>query len=222
MAIRTFIFSAMLSLLASAQTLDPAQFSLKENPHGPWQYGYSETRSLSPGQFRLDKSTGTLGEIGFWHPSVSDSPGPGYYPYVAYNPSKDTQLGSSNGWSARSGEFAMEGSNSGQYSIVRFVAPVKGTYSVQAHFAGVHFGLSTTDVHVMHDEKSLFAAEIEGYGGDPSSHPVQGASPTANYDGEAKLKANDIITFAVGYGKNQTNYGDTTGLFAEVVLIKKH
>jgi hypothetical protein len=158
MRTRILLLPLALCLLASAAPDPSAQFSLNENPHGPWQYGYSETRSLSPDQFRLDKSTGTLGAIGFWHPSVSDRPGPGYYPYVAYNPSKETLLGSSNGWSARSGEFAMEGSNSGQYSVVRFVAPAKGTYRIRAHFAGVHFGLSTTDVHVLHNEKSLFAA----------------------------------------------------------------
>jgi hypothetical protein len=219
---KILILLLTLCLLASATPDPSAQFSLKENPHGPWQYGYSETQSLAPDQFRLNKSTGTLGEIGFWHPSVSDRPGPGYYPYVAYNPSKETQLGSSNGWSARGGEFAMEGSNSGQYSIVRFVAPKKGTYRIQAHFAGVHFGLSTTDVHVLHNEKSLFAAEIDGYGGDPAFHAVEGANPSADYDGEVNLRARDTISFAVGYGKNQTNYGDTTGLFADVVLAGKH
>jgi hypothetical protein len=33
------------------------------------------------------------------------------------------------------------------------------------------------------------------------------------------MKANDTITFAVGYGKDKTNSGDTTGLFARVVLL---
>jgi hypothetical protein len=33
------------------------------------------------------------------------------------------------------------------------------------------------------------------------------------------MKANDTVTFAVGYGKNNTNSGDTTGLFARIVLL---
>jgi hypothetical protein len=33
------------------------------------------------------------------------------------------------------------------------------------------------------------------------------------------MKANDTVTFAVGYGKNKTNSGDTTGLFARIVLL---
>ena len=59
----------------------------------------------------------------------------------------------------------------------------------------------------------------KGYGGDPAFHEVKGASPTAAYSGQIDLKANDTITFACGYGKNKTNYGDTTGLFAQVVLV---
>jgi hypothetical protein len=73
---------------------------------------------------------------------------------------------------------------------------------------------------VLHNATSLFDAEIEGYGGDPASHRVQGSSPTAAFSREIELKANDTVTFAVGYGKNKTNYGDTTGLFAQVILLR--
>jgi hypothetical protein len=209
-------------LAQAATTFDlSADFSLRNNPNQAWQYGYSETNSLDPAQFRIDKSTGALGQIGFWHPSVSDRPGPGYYPYVAYNSAKQTRLGSSNGWAARAGEVAMEASNSGQYSLIRFVAPAPGTYKVTARFEGIHFGLSSTDVHVLHNATSLFDAEIEGYGGDPAFHAVEGISPTAAYSGQIDLKANDTVTFACGYGKNKTNFSDTTGLFAQVILLSE-
>jgi hypothetical protein len=81
------------------------------------------------------------------------------------------------------------------------------------------FGLSTTDVHILHNGTSLFDADIDGYGGDPSFHKVEGSSPTAAYYGQANLKAGNTVTFTVGYGKNKTNYGDTTGLIARVVLL---
>ena len=149
---------------------------------------------------------------------VSDRPGPGYYPYVAFNAAKETRFGSSNGWAARAGEVAMEGSNSGQYSLIRFVAPATGRYRITARFAGIHFSLSSTDVHVLHNSRSLFDAEIEGYGGDPAFHKIEGANPSAAYSGEIELKAGDTVTFACGYGKNKTNFNDTTGLFAQVVL----
>ena len=64
----------------------------------------------------------------------------------------------------------------------------------------------------------MFSAEIEGYGGDPAFHVVTGAHPTANYEGKRALRKGDTVTFAVGYGANKTNYGDTTGLVTRIIL----
>jgi hypothetical protein len=113
----------------------------------------------------------------------------------------------------------MEGSNTGQYSIVRFVAPASGTYELTARFEGIHYGLSSTNVHVLHNAKSLFHADIEGYGGDPEFHEAQGSSPAASYATRIELQANDIITFAVGYGANRTHFCDTTGLSAQITML---
>lgn len=213
----------LFSLLAVlSKTFDlSSDFSVKNNPNQNWQYGYSATNSLAPEEFRLDKNVDATGTVLFWHPDSNHGPGPGYYPYIAFNPTQQSQMGSSNGWAVRAGEVAMEASNTGQYSLVRFVAPTYGTYTVSARFAGVHFGLSTTDVHVLHNGTSLLDADIDGYGGDASFHKVQGSNPTASYSGQVNLKAGDTLTFAVGYGKNKTNYGDTTGLFARVVLLAR-
>jgi hypothetical protein len=221
--LRPTIIILSLPCLMQAQTVfDPTDgFSLTTNPNHEWQYGYSETRSLDPGQFRLDKYGTTAGLIGFWHPEMTDKPGPGYYPYIAFNTTKQSQYGSSNGWSIRPGEITMEASNTGQYSLLRFIAPESGTYEISARFAGVHFGLSTTDVHVLHNAVSLFDAFIEGYGGDGAFHKIEGASPAADYSGRIELKARDTITFACGYGRNQTHFSDTTGLIARIVLIHK-
>ena len=209
-------------LARAATTFDlAADFSMQTNPNQVWQYGYSATNSLDPAEFRFDKYADTTGAIAFWHPDVADKPGPGYYPYIAYNPTKQSLPGSSNGWALRAGEIAMEASNTGQYSLIRFIAPVSGAYNITAQFAGIHFRLSSTDVHVLHNDVSLFDAEIEGYAGDPAFHPVQGASPKAAYSGRIELKANDAITFACGYGKNKTHFNDTTGLIARVVLLSE-
>ncbi len=221
MAVVVMFLVMLLEPLAQAQTsFDLSRdFSLRDNPNKVWQYGYSATNSLAPDQFRLDKHADVTGPVGFWHPDASSGPGPGYYPYIAYNTTKQSQAWPSpNGWVVRRGEVAMEASNSGQYSLVRFVAPVAGTYKISAQFSGVHVW-STTDVHVLHNGASLFDADIDGYGGDPAFRKVQGANPTAQYSGQIRMKANDTVTFVVGYGKNKTNSGDTTGLFARVILV---
>jgi hypothetical protein len=218
---RILIVLVLLSSFAHAATVFDlsTDFSFRDNPNKVWQYGYSATNSLDPAEFRFDKYADPAGAVGFWHPSVSSGPGPGWYPYVAHNSTGQTQFGSQKGWAVRSGQVAMEGSNTGQYSLIRFVAPVAGTYNVTARFEGVHFGLSSTDVHVLQNSASLFDADIAGYGGDPAFHAVQGASPTASYSGKVKLKANEIVTFAVGYGKNKTNSCDTTGLAVRIDLL---
>lgn len=209
------------SFAATAQTYDlSADFSLKKNPKGVWRYGYSSGQSLAPADFRLDRVNDRARPIGFWHPDRNLGPGPGYYPYVAFNSSRNTEYGSSNGWAARAGEVAMEASNIGQYSIVRFIAPKSGLYRIEARFAGIHFGLSTTDVNVMQNGVSLFAANIEGYGGDPAFHPVEGTHPVAEYEGTVELQVNDVVDFAVGYGTNRTHFSDTTGLYAVVRVVK--
>jgi hypothetical protein len=218
---RILIVLVVLSSFAhAASVFDLSRdFSFRDNPNKVWQYGYSATNSLDPAEFRFDKYADLADPVGFWHPNVSSGPGPGWYPYVAYNTTGQTQFGSQKGWSVRSGQVAMEGSNTGQYSLIRFVAPTAGTYNVTARFEGVHFGLSSTDVHVLHNSESLFDADIAGYGGDPAFHAVLGASPTASYSGKVKLRANDIVTFAVGYGKNKTNSCDTTGLVVRIDLL---
>jgi hypothetical protein len=201
-------------------------FTIEKNPDKVWQFGYSATNSLATDQFRLDKDAGTVdsaeaaGVIEMWHPSKNNGPGEGYYPYIAYNSSKKSQF-VFKGVSFKPGQIAMEASNTGQYGLVRFVAPTAGNYRVSAKFEGVHIGPSTTDVHVLHNDTSLFDADIDGYGGDPAFHPIQGASPAADYSGEVAMKAGDTLTFAIGYGKNKTHYGDTTGLFAKVTLLDK-
>jgi hypothetical protein len=194
-------------------------FSLDKNPQLPWQYGYSLTHSLAPDQFRLDQFTETSGAMGFWHPAKNAGPGPGYYPYVAFNTASRSRTNATNGWAVRAGEIAMEASNTGQYSLIRFVAPRAGIYKVTARFEGAHFGLSSTDVHVLRNAVSLFDGEINGYGGDPAFHLIEGANPAASYSGSVALAMGDIITFAVGYGQNKTHYSDTTSLSAEITLL---
>jgi hypothetical protein len=196
-----------------------ADFSFEQTSASTWQYGYSASNSLATNQFRLDTYLDKRVPISFWHPATKDRNRPGYYPYVAHNERKESQLEPTHGWAARAGEVAMEASNSGEYSLVRFLVPVSGCYQVKARFEGIHFRLSSTDVHILHGSVHLFDADIDGYGGDTAFHPIEGAHPTASYDGSVLLKAHDTVTFAVGYGENKTNYNDTTGLFARLVLL---
>jgi hypothetical protein len=190
-----------------------AAFSGARNPNGPWRYGYSRIRSLASGDFALDTLAVTSGPVPFWHPREGAD---GYYPYVAGNAGNATLVDATGSWAVRPREVAMEGSLAGQYSVVQFAAPWSGKYQVVAAFSGIHVRLSSTDVHILRGEVALFDAEIDGYGGDPSLHPVAGGKPSAGFTATLDLQQNEVLSFAVGYGVNQTHYNDTTGLFLQI------
>ena len=183
--------------------------SFEKNPSGNWQIGYSINDTIAPGQFQLSNFVDTSYIIGLWHPASGPS---GYYPYIGQNRAKTTQVDVSNSWAAKAGEIVMEGSNSGQYSMLRFIIPVSGRYKIKAVFEGIHFRISSTDVHILLNSQSLFNDIIDGYGGDSLFHVITGTHPNASYEGTIQLNKNDILTFAVGFGVNKNNYNDTTGL----------
>jgi hypothetical protein len=186
-------------------------FSFGGNPNGPWRYGYSPTATLAALPIMSDVSASPTTPVGFWHPTDA-----AYYPYIAVNQTAATVADPTNSWAVRGHEVAMEGSQVGQYSMIQFTAPRRGSYEVQADFAGIHFRISSTDVHVFQGDTSLFDAQIDGYGGDPAFHAVQGASPTASYHATRALNAGDTLTFFVGIGANGSFNNDTTGLFVHI------
>jgi hypothetical protein len=186
-------------------------FSFAANPNGPWSYGYTRGSRLAFADIARSTVADPSTPVGFWHPGPGSD---GYYPYVAASPGSGTAHDATDSWEVRPGEVALEASASGQFAVIEFSVPRAGTYDIAADFAGIHKGLSTTDVHVLLNDESLFTAEISGYGGDPAYFPRQGASPTASYRGIRALHAGDVLIFAVGYGVNHTHSYDTTGLIA--------
>jgi hypothetical protein len=176
-----------------------------------WQYGYSAVPppSLSPEHFRRGRPGRAEDPIRFWHAGPELG---GYYPYVAQNTTNKVQVDRTQSWALSPGQLALEASSQGHYALVRLVVPRPGRYRIDARFAGVHFRLSTTDVYVVTNATTVFESEILGYGGDPGSHAIEGERPSAEYHGTHELAAGDLITFAVGYGRNQTHNNDTTGL----------
>ena len=188
-------------------------FSFSQNPNGPWRYGYTMGATLSVEAFQLDTAAVFSAAVGFWHPSDAEA---GYYPYIAENSASTLMTDPTDSWALQPGEVAMEGSAAGQYSVIQFAVPHTAVYDIEADFAGVHVRLSTTDVHVMVNDASVFAGSIDGYGGDPSFHAIEGQSPQATYRGTQTLQIGDVVSFAVGVGSNGTNVNDTTGLFVHI------
>jgi uncharacterized repeat protein (TIGR01451 family) len=98
----------------------------------------------------------------------------------------------------------------GEFSVVRWTAPVAGTYHVASTFKSLRFEGSptTSDVHVLHNSSPIFDALINGL----ISSGDQSFSTTLT------LNAGDTVDFVVGFGENLDYNCDSTGLKATILL----
>ncbi|MCX6996435.1 MAG: glycoside hydrolase family 2 [Kiritimatiellaeota bacterium] len=123
-------------------------------------------------------------------------------PWAARNPSDQPVPTPFNfTWPPR--QVALHPGPHGQYSVVRWTAPAEGRYQFAARFDGL--AKATTDVHILHNSRPRFDAELN-IGGKPN---------TATHTGELALAKDDTIDFVVGRGDGY--YGsDSTALTATI------
>jgi hypothetical protein len=134
--------------------------------------------------------------LDIWH-------GPaGREPWATLNPStQPVETPFSFTWPPR--QVALHPGPQGEYSVVRWTAPTADRCSIAATFAGLF--RATTDVHLFHNGRPLFAAQLN-IGGNPN---------TATHQSEVALAQGDTIDFVVGWGNG--NYGsDSTALTATI------
>ncbi|MBX9791044.1 MAG: PEP-CTERM sorting domain-containing protein [Pirellulales bacterium] len=180
-----------------------ADFDPAHNPSsingGTYSYGYTNTLG---GPFSLLPGTFTNGPLaGYSYPSLPDTA-----PNVYKNTSDDPflLLGTIH---FEPHQLMLHPGNGGEYAVLRFTAPVTGTYSYDATFNAA--GGATTDVHVLINSINLATAGIN----------VNGGGSTADLSSPSiLLSAGDTIDFAVGYGNGSFLF-DSTGLFANVAMV---
>lgn len=98
----------------------------------------------------------------------------------------------------------------GEYTVLRYTAPVAGNYQVSAAFWGDDYaGPTSSDVHVRLASGDLFSALVQGYG--PSS--------TVGWNGQITLAQGASVDFAIGFGANGTYFYDSTGLRVTVSAV---
>jgi len=119
-------------------------------------------------------------------------------PWVALNPTKQTIEALGITWPP--GHLAFHPGPDNEFSVVRWSAPAAGEVQVEAGFTGLA-ERATTDVHVLHNGRSLFDALLN-LGGSPNE---------CRFARSFSVVAGDTIDCVVGSGNG--NYGgDTTGL----------
>lgn len=129
-------------LVASASPVSAAiynaanDFSTSSNPNSPWTFGSSTTLG---GTFVPYVSPGTIGPFDAWGNA------PGTNPSVFHNSSAGTVTFLS--ITLFGNELALHPGEFGEYSIVRFTAPVSDVYTLTGSFGGRD--TTTTDIHIL-------------------------------------------------------------------------
>lgn len=151
-----------------------------------------DTRLVMLNSGRWDRPAGGLAGLAAWRDAEREDP------CVTHNGTRRTLKGLGITWAP--GQLALHPGRNGEYAAVRWTAPADDRVDVAAVFASIAEA-ATTDVHVLHNGRSLFDDFVN----------VQGRGPRAAYRGTVDVKAGDTLDCVVGYGNG--HYGaDTTAL----------
>ena len=123
-------------------------------------------------------------------------------PNVTHNAVKRPLTGLGITW--QPGQLALHPGPKREYSVVRWTAADNGVHSIEAVFAGIAQS-ATTDVHVLHNGRSIHDALIN----------VSGQGNESPFSQKVVLARGDNIDFVVGVG-NGFYGGDTTALAARI------
>ena len=230
---------AMFTIMALAPTayassFDAAtDFSLASNPNGVWSYGYSIS-NMPGGPFTPDTINSNMnGNMTFGNSNLSSWQGnvvcvicmqSEKYPLVIKNTANTVQtIGTT--VSLLPGELALHPAgppvSSEEFAVVRFTAPTTGLFTINSTFGGRDTGSTassrgtTTDVHVLLNNVSLFDGEVTGFGA------------TQSFSTTRLLSFGDTLDFVVGIGDGTplenggqpTFFDDTTALSATISTV---
>lgn len=194
--------TVFLTGTAMGRTYDAVKdFSISENPNGPWSYGYSSSAteadfiaSISAFGTKTSKLEGWVANksVTTFHPSVEHNQtlGPVRFGLTTVPPDC----------------LHLHPGRSGHRSIVRFTVPGQGTYKVQGTFKALN-DRTTTDPHVLVNGKAPMFIK-----------PIKYDNHRSDFSFTQQLNKGDTIDFAVGNGGNGYE-ADSTGLSATVATV---
>jgi hypothetical protein len=136
----------------------------------------------------FDEAIATIGEDTYF--SVPPVPNVMFNPEAEPKHPADMNLAGSS-WTVAPDQIAFSPGAAGQYSVARFTAPERGSYSIASAFKGLcgdnGAPMTTADVHVQHNGTDLATGSI-----DPS------ASNAFAFSDRIELEAGDTVDFAIG------------------------
>jgi hypothetical protein len=152
-----------------------------------------DTRMVMLNSGRFDGQTGSpTAGLEVWR--TPDGPDPN----VTHNPTGTALSGLGITW--QPGQMALHPGPKGEYSAIRWIAPENGDYTITATFTGIAQH-ATTDTHVLHNGKQLYARFInDNDQGNESS-----------FSQTLALVKGGTLDFVIGFGNGDYG-GDTTAI----------
>jgi hypothetical protein len=189
------VFGAHQNRCLATVTYDSSSdFSLASNPNGVWTYGSEPTLA---GAFTAYTFSGTFGSAEFWGANANGDP-----PLDFYNPTASTVQTSQTAFLGP-GLSAFHPGPNGEYSIYRFTAPATGVYALIGAFFAIDQHPTTTDIHILLDNVSIFDGNIDSN------------NSGTTYATNLPLTGGDTLDFAVGFGNGNYSF-DSTGVDAKL------
>lgn len=192
------ILGVVVGSACGARADDAArEFTPSTNNAGArWTYGW---RPLRTGTLTLYANSGTSNGQNFWnHPTNQAA--------VYFNPT-GAAITVPAGNFFPSLAISLFPGNAGQYSVVRWTAPVSGSFKVRARFTARNVNWAAKDVAVVSNGTVVFSAWLEPF------H----LGNTTSMSAVLPLTAGQTVEFAVGPADG-SNAGDYVGLDATVNL----
>lgn len=169
----------------------------------PWVRELDDSRMVMLNSGRWDQhGKNELAGLEIWRmPDATD-------PNITHNGQKYPLVGQGITWQSK--QLALHPGPNGEYSVARWTCPAAGEHRIEATFTGIA-QKATTDVHVLHNGRSLHddLINVDDHG---NESPFSRTLP---------LVQGDTIDFVVGFG-NGFYGGDTTALSARVRLPAGH
>ena len=191
---------ALVALIASSAHAGPvynagSDFAVA-NPNGAWSYGWSTALTASLNLYTAHDNLSGLDRLfsNGIDPNVS---------HKRFGAPSDPY-----GFPWPIGELSFHPGPAGEYSHIRWTAPDAGYYTIDARFSAPLNYLTTTDVHVLLANSSIFDGGIN----------INGAGPSASFLTTVWVPAGAAVDFAVGYGTG-SYFCDTTFLSAEIRAV---
>jgi hypothetical protein len=204
------IILLVISQAAPAQTYDAVKdFTIQSNPNGVWSYGYITSWGTP---FTLYTWGGTGGACTPGTSVWSEPPGcPTPSPVVSRNNTNKQICGTT--WCIPTSYLGVGPGPNCELNVTRWTAPSSGSFMMRVKFVGLDWAYPTSTYAyvVVNSKRLLLQAPITSYEWPLSFNPQT-----------LRLSAGDTIDLLVGCGKNNSYFGDSTGVWARIWSVGQH